>query len=69
MLSFVRLFEMMPINNEIRKLIKNDVPSEKVAAMAYQQGMLPLRIAIAQLLKAGKTSLEEAMRLAPPDFH
>jgi general secretion pathway protein E len=63
------VFEMMPISNDIRKLIKNDVPSEKVSAMAYQQGMLPLRIAIAQLLKAGTTSLEEAMRLAPPDFH
>ncbi len=63
------VFEMMPIDQGIRKLIKNDVPSEKVSAAAYQQGMLPLRIAIAQLLKLGKTSLEEAIRLAPPDLH
>ena len=63
------VFEMMPIHHEVRKLIRDDVPSEKVAAAAYQQGMMPLRIAISHLLKAGKTSLEEAIRLAPPDFH
>lgn len=63
------VFEMMPIHNEVRRLIRNDVPSEKIAAAAYQQGMMPLRIAISHLLKAGKTSLEEAIRLAPPDFH
>jgi general secretion pathway protein E len=63
------VFEMMPINHDIRKLIKNNVPSEKVSAAAYANGMLPLRIAIAQLLKDGKTSLEEAIRLAPPDSH
>ncbi|WP_395374067.1 GspE/PulE family protein [Marinicella sp. W31] len=61
------VFEMMPIDGEIRKLIKNDVPSETVSSVAYQQGMEPLRIAIAKLLKAGRTSLEEAIKLAPPD--
>ncbi len=63
------VFEMMPIHQDVRKLIRDDVPSEKIAAAAYQQGMMPLRIAISHLLKAGKTSLEEAMRLAPPDAH
>ncbi len=63
------VFEMMPIDQEVRKLIKNDMPSEKVTSVAYKQGMLPLRIAIAKLLKDGKSSLEEAIRLAPPDLH
>ena len=63
------VFEMMPIDGEIRKLIKSDVPSETVSSVAYQQGMAPLRIAIAQLLKAGRTSLEEAIKLAPPDVN
>lgn len=62
------VFEMMPIHNQVRRLIRNDMPSEKVAAAAYEQGMMPLRIAISHLLKAGSTSLEEAIRLAPPDF-
>ncbi len=63
------VFEMMPIHQEVRKLIRDDVPSEKLAAAAYEQGMMPLRIAISHLLKAGKTSLEEAIRLAPPDAY
>lgn len=63
------VFEMMPIHQQVRKLIRDDVPSEKLAAAAYQQGMMPLRIAISHLLKAGKTSLEEAIRLAPPDAY
>ncbi len=63
------VFEMMPIHNELRSLIRDDVPSEKLAAAAYEQGMMPLRIAISHLLKEGKTSLEEAIRLAPPDSH
>lgn len=63
------VFEMMPIHQQVRQLIRDNVPSEKIAAAAYQQGMMPLRIAISHLLKAGKTSLEEAIRLAPPDAY
>ncbi len=62
------VFEMMPIDAEIRKNIKRDTPSEVITKIAYGQGMLPLRVAIAELLKAGKTSLEEAIRLAPPNM-
>jgi len=62
------VFEMMPIDAEIRKNIKKDTPSEVITKIAYGQGMLPLRVAIAELLKAGKTSLEEAIRLAPPNM-
>ncbi len=63
------VFEMMPIREYIRKLIKRDTASEKVSAAAYQQGMLPLRIGMARLLKEGLTSLEEAIRIAPPSTH
>ena len=62
------VFEMMPIDSEIRKNIKSDTPSEVITKIAYGQGMLPLRVAIAELLKAGKTSLEEAIRLAPANM-
>lgn len=61
------VFEMMPIDTEIRKLIKNDVPSEEVSSAAYKQGMEPLRVSIAKLLMKGKTSLDEAIKLAPPN--
>lgn len=62
------VFEMMPVDAEIRKNIKKDTPSEVITKIAYGQGMLPLRVAIAELLQAGKTSLEEAIRLAPPSM-
>lgn len=63
------VFEMMPIKGNIRTLIKSEIPSEKLTAAAFQQGMLPLRIGMAKLLKEGSTSLEEAIRIAPPSTH
>lgn len=63
------VFEMMPIVGPMRQMIKSEIPSEEVMAAALKQGMLPLRIGMAKLLKAGKTSLEEAIRIAPPGSH
>lgn len=60
---------MMPIVGPMRQMIKSEIPSEEVMAAALKQGMLPLRIGMAKLLKAGKTSLEEAIRIAPPGSH
>ena len=62
------VYEIMPITNELRKMIKDKVPSEEVAAESYRLGMQPLRVAIANLLKSGKTSIEEAVKLAPPEY-
>ena len=58
----------MPISNDLRKMIKNETPSEELAAQAYLLGMQPLRLSIANLLKSGKTSLEEALKLVPPEY-
>ena len=62
------VYEIMPITNDLRKMIKDKVPSEEVAAESYRLGMQPLRIAIANLLKSGRTSIEEAVKLAPPEY-
>lgn len=62
------VYEIMPITNDLRIMIKDKVPSEEVAAESYRLGMQPLRIAIANLLKSGKTSIEEAVKLAPPEY-
>jgi general secretion pathway protein E len=62
------VFEIMPITNELRVMIKNEIPSEEVAAQAYKLGMQPLRLSIANLLKSGRTSLEEALKLVPPEY-
>lgn len=63
------VFEMMPITDSVRQMIKSNTPSEDVMAAALEQGMLPLRIGMAKLLKEGKTSLEEAIRISPPGSH
>ena len=62
------VYEIMPVTSNLRKLIKDKVPSESVAAESYRTGMQPLRLSIANLLKTGRTSLEEALKLAPPDY-
>jgi len=62
------VYEIMTVTSGLRSMIKDKVPSEEVAAKAYKLGMQPLRIAIANLLKSGKTSLEEAIKLVPPEY-
>jgi len=62
------VYEIMPVTGGLRKMIKDKVPSETVAAEAYRIGMQPLRLSIAHLLKSGRTSLEEALKLVPPEY-
>lgn len=62
------VYEIMPVTKDLRKLIKDKVPSETIAAESYRIGMKPLRLSIAHLLKVGKTSFEEALKLAPPEY-
>ena len=40
----------------------------QIAKESYRLGMQPLRLSIANLLKSGKTSLEEALKLVPPEY-
>lgn len=62
------VYEIMPINSGLRKLIKEKMPAETIAKESYNLGMKPLRLSIAALLKSGKTSLEEAIKLVPPEY-
>jgi general secretion pathway protein E len=62
------VYEIMPINSGLRAMIKEKVPAEIIAKESYRLGMQPLRLSIANLLKSGKTSLEEALKLVPPEY-
>jgi general secretion pathway protein E len=62
------VYEIMPINSGLRTMIKEKVPAEVIAKESYRLGMQPLRLSIANLLKSGKTSLEEALKLVPPEY-
>jgi len=62
------VYEIMPVTKDLRKLIKDKMPSETIAAESYRIGMQPLRLSIAHLLRSGRTSFEEALKLAPPEY-
>ncbi|HOP21615.1 MAG TPA: GspE/PulE family protein [Gammaproteobacteria bacterium] len=64
----IGVFEIMPIHADLRGMIKNSIPSEAVAEQAYKSGMKPLRVSLSALIKSGKTSVEEAIKLAPPEY-
>lgn len=62
------VFEFMPVTSGLRGKIKDSIPSEEVAKAAYKMGMKPLRLSIANLIKSGKSSMEEALKLVPPEY-
>ncbi len=62
------VYEIMPVTGDLRHMIRDKVPSETIGAEAYKNGMLPLKLSIAKLIIQGKTSLEEAMKLVPPEY-
>ncbi|MBN9427722.1 MAG: type II/IV secretion system protein [Burkholderiales bacterium] len=62
------LYELLPLDNELRALIhdKPDLPAIRRRAM--RAGMKPLRLAGAQKIAAGLTTFEEVLKAAPPIF-
>lgn len=59
------LYEIMPLSSGLRKLIAQQADVADIRRLAIKEGMKPLRLAGAQKVAAGLTSLEEVMRLTP----
>jgi general secretion pathway protein E/type IV pilus assembly protein PilB len=57
------VFEMMPVTDEIRSLVLERASSREVRKMAIAQGMLSLRDDGWRLVREGKTTPEEVLRL------
>jgi type II secretion system protein E len=57
------VFEMMPITDEIRALILEHASSREIRKIAVQQGMSSLREDGWRLIREGKTTPEEVLRL------
>ena len=55
--------EIMPVNEEIRKLIDSGATTDKIRDVALQQGMSTLFDSAFALAEQGKTSFEEVMRV------
>ncbi len=59
------VYEMMPVSESLRGHILANTPSEKITEAAMREGMKPLRLALAQHIIDGQTTLEEAIKLTP----
>lgn len=55
-------FELMEITDEVGKAINAEVPEDQLRKIAIQEGMTPLREAALMKVRAGVTSIDEALR-------
>ncbi len=58
----VGFFELMEVTEEVAKAISAEVPEDQLRKVSIQEGMTPLREAALLKVRAGITSVEEALR-------
>jgi general secretion pathway protein E len=63
----VGLYEMLTISNDMRRLIATDTHPGAIREQAVRDGLKPLKLAGAQKIASGQTTMEEVMKVAPPD--
>ena len=61
----VGLYEIMPLSNELKKLVAADVNLDTLKQQAYREGVQPLRLSGAKRISEGVTTIEEVMRVVP----
>ena len=61
----VGLYEIMPLSNELKKLVAADANLDALKQQAYREGVQPLRLSGAKRISEGVTTLEEVMRVVP----
>jgi general secretion pathway protein E len=59
------LYEMLVLNDELRNLIKSDMDLQAFKEAALRTGMKPLRLAGAQKIGAGLSTIDEVLKSAP----
>ncbi|HEX5362528.1 MAG TPA: GspE/PulE family protein [Fluviicoccus sp.] len=64
-LGRVGLYEIMLLSNDLKKKISENLALGDLKNQAWREGLLPLRLAGAQKVSAGQTTMEEVMRVAP----
>jgi general secretion pathway protein E len=62
----VGIYEIMPLSDEIKRLVANGAELSKLREQAMREGMKPLRIAGAKKVAAGLTTIAEIITVAPP---
>lgn len=68
-LGRVGIYEVMPVSPTLAGLLRNDSDLADLRKQALADNMLPLRVAGAQKVADGDTSLEEVLRVSPPVIH
>lgn len=58
-------FEILEIDEEIRELIMRKSPKDQIRQAAEARGMQTLKTSVADLVRGGITSLDEALRITP----
>ena len=58
----VGLFEIMPVTEEIKKVINDQLPEDQLRKVAIQAGMVTLREAGLKKIRQGVTSIEEILK-------
>ncbi|WP_352310516.1 GspE/PulE family protein [Psychrobacter sp. W2-37-MNA-CIBAN-0211] len=61
----IGLYEIMPLSNELKKLVAADANLDVLKQQAYREGVQPLRLSGAKRISEGVTTLEEVMRVVP----
>ncbi len=61
----IGLYEIMPLSNELKKLVAADSNLDVLKQQAYREGVQPLRLSGAKRIAEGVTTFEEVMRVVP----
>ena len=64
----VGIYEMMPIGDELKYKITDNLDLVEFRKAALKQGMKPLNLAGAQKVARGLTTIEEVLKVAPPRY-
>lgn len=59
------LYEMMPLSQDLKRLVNRSGELRDIQQQAYKEGVKPLRLRGAQAVARGETSVEEVMRVTP----
>jgi general secretion pathway protein E len=63
----VGLYEMLPMTNELRRLVATVAHPNAIKDQAIKDGLRPLKLAGAQKIAAGQTTIDEVMKVVPSD--
>ena len=67
-LGRVGLYEMLTISNDLRRLIASGGIPTAIKEQAIRDGLKPLKLAGAQKIAAGQTTLDEVLKVTPPEL-